>query len=305
MIDCHCDALYKMWLHQIDFEQDDRLDVNYQEWMQSPVQVQCFAIYIPPSVPAEATFTVAMQMIDIFFERIIAPYTNIIFIQKKEDIAQLAVNEKGAMLTLEGLDCIGAELYKLRTLLRLGVKMVGVSWNHANLVIDGIGEGRGAGLTNFGYEVIDLLNQYKIWTDLAHVSRRGFDQVIELAAFPIVSHANCYHICPHPRNLTDQQIQKLIKKNGLMGLTFVKEFVTNQPTATMQDLLLHMAHLLRLGGEQAVVFGSDFDGTDQYVTNLTSIKDYAELQRFLQGYFSPKQLTKMTEQNFLDLFPCS
>ncbi len=144
IIDCHCDALLKMWLHRVDFDNDIVLDVNFKKWMISPVKVQCFAIYVPEHIPSESKFIVALQMIDLFFEKIIEPYSHIHWIQKKSDIERLQANEKGAMLTLEGLDCVGSDLFKLRLLIKLGVKMIGMSWNNANLAVDGIGEIRGA-----------------------------------------------------------------------------------------------------------------------------------------------------------------
>ncbi|GAB2548314.1 dipeptidase [Gracilibacillus alcaliphilus] len=304
MIDCHCDALYKMWKYQLDFEQDDQLDVSYSKWIQSPVQVQCFAIFIPPDVPMEAKFAAALQMVDIFFEKIIKPYHNVHFIQTRQDLLQLKDTQKGAVLTLEGLDCIGADLYKLRILLHLGVKMVGLSWNHANIAVDGIEEERKAGLSRFGKEVIVLLNTAKVWTDLSHISTTGFYQALELADHVIVSHANSYSICPHQRNLTDQQVEAVAAKGGLIGVTFVKEFVTEQEKATIQHLFAHIRYLLQIAGEEALVFGSDFDGTDQFIEHVTSIEDYNYVLAYLSAHLSQKQLNQISWQNFVRVFPC-
>ncbi|MGP4040224.1 dipeptidase [Gracilibacillus sp. D59] len=303
IIDCHCDALFKMWSHHIDFDDGVFLDVNYQKWMESPVKVQCFAIYVPEHIPTEAKFSVALHMIDLFFEKIIKPFSNIQFIQTKEDIERLKPNERGAMLTLEGLDCIGAELYKLRILLRLGVKMIGMSWNQANLAVDGIGEPRGSGLSSLGRRVIQLANQQKVWVDLAHISEQGFDEAVELSDYLIVSHANSRSVCAHSRNLTEQQVRKIIDNNGLIGITFVENFVTTNNNATINDLLRHISYFLSAGGEDHLVFGSDFDGTDRFVDNLSSISQYSFLEAALKQRFSASIIQKISYQNFIKHFP--
>ncbi|MFD2657131.1 dipeptidase [Gracilibacillus thailandensis] len=303
IIDCHCDALSKMWLHQVDFDDDSVLDVNYQKWMQSPVKVQCFAIYIPEHTPTESKFAVALHMVDLFFEKIIKPFSNIRFVQTKEDIESLKPNEKGAMLTLEGLDCIGADLYKLRILLQLGVKMIGMSWNHANLAVDGIEEPRGSGISSLGRKVIELANQHKIWIDLAHISEQGFDEAVELSDHLIVSHANSRSVCAHSRNLTEQQVRKITNHNGLIGVTFVQYFVTVNHRATIDDLLRHISYFISVGAEDHLVFGSDFDGTDQFVENLSSINQYHCLQAAMKRKFPASIVEKISYQNFINHFP--
>ncbi len=303
IIDCHCDALLKMWLHRVDFDDDIVLDVNFKKWMISPVKVQCFAIYIPVHIPTESKFIVALQMIDLFFEKIIKPYSSIRWIQQKSDIEQLKVYEKGAILTLEGLDCIGKDLFKLRLLIKLGVKMIGMSWNNANLTVDGLGESRGAGLTDFGKEVIQLANLEKVWIDLAHISYQGFSDAVHLADHLIVSHANSRIVCDHERNLNDQQIQQVINNDGLIGITFVSQFVAEQGKATIENVLTHIQHILSLGGENNIVFGSDFDGTDQFTENLTGIEKFHFLKTALQQKYTNKQCEKIAYLNFVRHFP--
>ncbi|UOQ47805.1 membrane dipeptidase [Gracilibacillus caseinilyticus] len=292
----------KMWLYDTDFL-DQRLHVNYPRWMNSPAQVQCFAIYIPEHVPTEAKFTVALHMIDIFYERIIKPYRNIRIVQSVRDMESLELQEKGALLTLEGLDCIGYELFKLRTLIQLGVKMIGMSWNNPNLAVDGIGEQRGCGLTDLGRKVIELANQTKTWIDLAHISEQGFDEAVELADHIIVSHANSRVVMPHPRNLTDRQIQAIVAKDGLVGLTFVRDFVADKSVVTINDLFEHIHYFLQLGCENHLVFGSDFDGTDHLIDRVQSIEDYHFLQGKMRQTFPKGVNKKILFQNFLAHFP--
>ncbi|SER08413.1 membrane dipeptidase [Gracilibacillus ureilyticus] len=303
MIDCHCDALWKIWENQYDFHNDPRLAVNYSKWMDSNVKIQCFAIFVPPTVPSEAKFAAALQMTDIFFEKIIKPYPNVKLILNKRDIHGLEEAEKGAMLTVEGLDLIGYDLFKLRTLIRLGVRMIGLSWNVPNLVVDGIMESRGSGLTEFGRDVIQLANQERIWIDLAHASYKGFFDALEIAEYPIVSHANVHAVTQHPRNLDDQQILALINKEGLIGINFVREFVTDKNYANFEDLFLHINYLIESGLEDYIIFGSDFDGSDDLVDGLTSISDYPIFIDYLKKKLPQGVLNRITCDNFIKKSP--
>ncbi len=291
-----------MWSQQADFDSDSRLAVNMQRWIHSDVKVQCFAIFIPPEVPIESKFSVGLEMIDLFYEKIIAPYPKVQLIQNANDIRRLNDGEKGAMLTLEGLDLIGNDLFKLRTLIRLGVRMIGLSWNDANFVTDGILEKRGAGLTSFGEQVIALANQERIWIDLSHISYQGFFDAVAHAEYPVASHSNVKAIMNHPRNLDDKQIKAIVDKKGLIGINFVRYFLTTKATATTEDIIYHIQYLIQIGAENCVVFGSDFDGSDDLVDMPRTIDQYNKLITRLRYYFSDSMVNKIAFGNFFTNF---
>lgn len=90
IFDAHCDALMKLWMDRsLSFQNGQHLHVTFPALAEAKVKVQCFAIYIPENVPEEARFTVALEMIDIFFERIINRFPLIKFIRSKRDIDAL------------------------------------------------------------------------------------------------------------------------------------------------------------------------------------------------------------------------
>lgn len=208
------------------------------------------------------------------------------------------------MLTLEGCEAIGESLTQLRTLLRLGVRSVGLTWNDANMVADGAFEQRGGGLTKFGKEVVRLLNEQQCWTDVSHLSERAFWDVIELAQYPIASHSNAYTLCPHPRNLRDDQIQALIKKNGVIGVTFVPQFLRHDTqTTTVTDVLRHVDYICSLGGENHIGFGSDFDGIFETVDQLANVSHYTHFINELLKHFKEEQVRKFLFCNFYERIP--
>jgi membrane dipeptidase len=304
IFDAHCDVLYKMFMDQtIDFRKSSLLQVNGEQLLNTNAKVQCFAIYVPPQIHPDLMFSAALHMVDLFYEKVIKPNPFLKVITKSEEIDGLSDDEVGAILTLEGCDAIGKDLLKLKTLLRLGVTSVGLTWNNANDVADGALEERGGGLTQFGKEVVALLNESNTWCDVSHLSEKGFWDVIEWSNHPFASHSNCYSLCPHPRNLRNEQIKALIDRDSVIGVTFVPSFLSGQNSASITDVLRHLEQICELGGEDHVGFGSDFDGTEQIVIDLTSLKDYHLLINELQKYYTEIQVSKFTYLNMKKRYP--
>jgi membrane dipeptidase len=300
--DAHCDVLYKMFVdNKITFS-SDALHVTYEGLRKSGAKVQCFAIYIPEEVHPAMRFDAALAMVELFYERVLS-YPKMKLITNQEQLKALADDEIGAILTLEGCEPIGEDLVKLKTLLRLGVTSVGLTWNNANAVADGAKEPRGGGLTNFGRAVVHLLNEQNVWVDVSHLSEASFWDVIEIAKHPIASHSNAYSLCLHPRNLNDEQLKALFQKDGVVGVTFVPYFLNKDGDAHITDVLRHLEYICSLGGEKHVGFGSDFDGIEQTVKNLSSSNHYYNLIDELYKRYRSEQVDDFLYHNFASRYP--
>jgi membrane dipeptidase len=303
IFDAHCDVLLKLWSDKIDFDSEKELHISYSKLKDTGAKVQCFAIYIPESVKGAAKFQAALDMIDIFYQKIINQYEDIKLVLTKQDIENLKENEIGAILTLEGCDAIENDIVKLNTLYRLGVRSVGLTWNYANAVADGVLEDRASGLSNFGKEVVKSLHEKKIWTDVSHLAEKGFWDVMELSDYVIASHSNAKVLCNHPRNLTDEQIKALIKKNSVIGVTFVPFFLSKSPKVTIKDVLGHIEYICALGGEKHIGFGSDFDGILLNVKGLENYRGYVKLIDTLLNHYSEETVQDFCFNNFKNNVP--
>ncbi|WP_108669324.1 dipeptidase [Peribacillus acanthi] len=303
IFDAHCDVLMKMFLNpNLSFHNSEDLHLTNNQLISTGSKVQCFAIYIPERIHPSMRFHAALTMIEHFYENIVKT-PNMKLVKSKRDIDLLEENEIGAVLTLEGCDCIGEDLLKLKTLLRLGVSSVGLTWNHSNAIADGILEPRGGGLTAFGHKVVSLLEETNTWCDVSHLSVRGFWDVMEYDLRTIASHSNCHSICSNPRNLNDEQITHLIKKDSVMGITFVPEFLVSNGVASITDVIKHIDHVCSLGGENHLGFGSDFDGIDKVVMGLERYQGYARLMEELYKHYTTNQVDKFLFNNFTKRFP--
>lgn len=302
IFDAHCDVIWKLWEKkcQVSFKNDNNLHVTLHKLKQANAKIQCFAIYVPEKVPMEQRFDTVLEMIEIFYREILDKHPEMKLITTKHDSQILKDGEIGALLSLEGCDAIGTNIARLRILHRLGVRSVGLTWNYSNPVADGVLESRGAGLSNFGKKVVKTLNEYHLWTDVSHLSEKGFWDVMDLAHHPIASHSNALSLHHHPRNLTDEQIKALVLKDGMIGITFYPPFITDTKPAQITHILRHVDYVCSLGGEKSIGFGSDFDGIDETVEQLDSYADYQNLVNELLKYYKEEQVKGFLFSNFLD-----
>jgi membrane dipeptidase len=146
--------------------------------------------------------------------------------------------------------------------------------------------------------MVRFLNEKNMWTDVSHLCEKAFWDVIEAAHHPIASHSNAYSICPNPRNLKNNQIETLIKKDSVIGITFVPPFLNKKGSAELTDIVRHLEHICSLGGEDHVGFGSDFDGISETVKGLSCYHQYENLIGTLQRYYSDRQVKKFLYENF-------
>ena len=110
-------------------------------------------------------------------------------------------------------------------------------------------------------------------------------------------------ICPHPRNLKDDQIHALLKKGGVIGVTFVPQFLTAQPIASIADILKHIDYIAGIGGENQMGLGSDFDGIDETVNQLSSYREYHLLVNELVKHYSARLVKGILYENFSRNYP--
>ena len=119
-----------------------------------------------------------------------------------------------AVLSLEGGEGIYS-LSALRNYHRLGVKIAALTWNYSNHIASGALESdENRGLTDFGKTVVAEMNKIGMLIDVSHLNRKSFYDIAKVTKMPIVATHSCSDfICPHKRNLTDEQF-KIIKNSG-------------------------------------------------------------------------------------------
>lgn len=303
VIDGHCDVLYKMYNNeQIDIHSQQHLDATLQGMQEVGMLMQSFAIYISEHIDGP-DFTVILDYIDLFHDKILST-NSFHFIQTKRDLIYATEHQKiGAFLTLEGADALQGNFTHLRTMHRLGVRSIGLTWNYSNWAADGVWEPRQGGLTLKGRELVKSCNELGIILDVSHLTEQGFWELNELSKRPfIASHSNVKPLCNHPRNLTDDQIEAIIKNDGIIGITFVPDFLNDSKDATIDDVIRHLDYVCSLGGERNVAFGSDFDGIDTWVKGLERTEHYVALRDALLEHFDEKKVEHFLWKNWYEFY---
>ena len=121
------------------------------------------------------------------------------------------------------------------------------------------------GLSAFGAQMVELLNERKVLVDLAHISARGFWSACDAHAKDtpfVVTHTGVSGVYRHWRNLDDDQIRAVARSGGVVGIMYHAPFLGDRPWAgRAATIARHIAHVLRVAGEDTPALGSDWDGS--------------------------------------------
>jgi membrane dipeptidase len=159
-----------------------------------------------------------------------------------------------------------------------GVGIAQMAYNTQNLCATGCYESVDRGLSDFGHEIVAEMNRVGIMCDLSHVGSKSSDDVIRAAKKPV-----CYsHVCPsalkkHPRNKADAEIKFIVERGGFVGVTMFPPFLAKGNSATVDDYVAAIEHVIKIAGEDSVGVGTDFtqDQDQRFFDWLTHDKGYA------------------------------
>lgn len=175
--------------------------------------------------------------------------------------AALLGGQVGFLLHLEGARALGEgpeAADRLAAFHALGLRSLQLTWNGGNAFAAGVSVEPPHGLTVAGRRLVAECGRLGILLDVAHLSEPSFWDVLDFARGPVIaSHANARALCPHRRNLTDEQVSALAATGGLVGVVFVSDFI-DEEAATLDALVDHVDHLVALAGIDAVGVGTDY-----------------------------------------------
>ena len=179
------------------------------------------------------------------------------------------------------VDVTDCDVHKIETVSGWGVRLLNPVWNRANVLSGTNAEEPERGLSAEGRDFIHVLEEDEIYPDVSHLSDAGFWDLVRMAKRPIVaSHSNARAVCPHRRNLTDDQFRAIRDLGGVVGLNLYLDFV-GQPT--MDALAAHVEHFLNLNGEKTVCLGGDLDGCEALAAGMTGMQDAPKLYDALKA----------------------
>jgi membrane dipeptidase len=305
------------------------------------VGAQFWSIYVPGEVKDSGYARIQLEQFDIA-RRFIARYPDRLTLAlTADDIGrEFKRGRVASLLGMEGGHVIENSLGVLRAYYDLGARYMTLTHNvtldWADAALD---SARHNGLTDFGREVVREMNRLGMLVDLSHVSPATMSDALDVTQAPVIfSHSSARALTEHPRNVPDSILQRLPKNGGVVMVTFVPAFVSNEvaqyekreeeetkritmevadtaevrrrmeawtaanprPQATLAQVADHIEHVRKVAGVDHVGLGSDFDGITNVPVGLEDVSTFPQLfAELIRRGWSDDDLKKLAGRNLL------
>ncbi|MCQ2554691.1 MAG: dipeptidase [Clostridia bacterium] len=309
-MDMHCDTITIMYQYGGELKKNS-YHIDIEKMKKGECLLQNFAVFTDIT-KNNSSYT--RDNVRFFHSEMEKNRDSIRQVLKFSDIKE---NEKNglisAMLTLEDSGIIDNDLRNMEWFYNEGVRMMTLTWNYYN----GIGypnfdprtgnmydTDSEHGLTKFGFDAVEYMEELGIIPDVSHLSDKGFYDVLSCTKKPFVaSHSNGRALSTAARNLTDDMIRKLAERGGVTGLNYYSNFLKDggEDYTTLDQMVKQAKHIVNIGGTDVIGLGSDFDG----ITSKLEIKDCSGMQMLydaLKKEFTESEIEKIFYKNVLRVY---
>lgn len=271
---------------------------------------QIFGVVVNPKLSLEKRKQAAIEMIERVRAGIEANPDKIGLAKDYSDYQTL--RKKGlmaGMIGIEGAHCLGGEVDQLKRMKALGAVYISFAHLTANEACrpNRDIEHTREGLSSFGFELIEAVEEQSIIFDMAHINEKGMFDILENRQKKeqpiIVSHTGIKGVYDHWRNLTDKQIKAIADTDGVIGIMYQSNFLTNSIFSEIDIIIEHYRYVKKLVGARHLALGSDFDGGVIPPRPIRGIEDLALLTaKFLEAGFTEEEVIGILGENFLRVF---
>lgn len=173
------------------------------------------------------------------------------------------------MLGLEGAQPLEGNLNNLQEFYNIGVRYIGLAHFYDNEFAGSAHGMEKGGLTPLGKQLIKKMDSLHILIDLAHSSQQTINDVFALHEGPVlVSHTGIKGVCDNQRNLSDEHLQEIGRRNGLVGIGLWETAVCGKDAAATAKSIRYVADKI---GVDKVALGSDWDGSIEAHFDVTGL----------------------------------
>lgn len=328
-IDMHCDTL-SILLEEKDLRLDrNRLSVDIGRLRDADAVAQFFACYVNAADFCEKS---AVGRTGDLWDQAYGKALDMVLLARHAENAEFGIacscgdvlrmeREKrvAGILTVEEGGVLNGCHERLDALYDCGIRLITLTWNYENCIGSPNSRERNVnekGLTPFGIETVERMNELGIVVDVSHLSDGGFWDCIRHSRKPVAaSHSNARTLCPHPRNLTDEMLHALGENGGVVGVNFYGAFLRpaggggsqkdgkealKAGGAGITDIVRHIRYMMDRAGEDAVALGTDFDGFDRDAlpAGIKGVQDMDLLwDEMKRAGFTERQIEKTAYEN--------
>jgi membrane dipeptidase len=232
----------------------------------------------------------ALKNLEEWQNRIKENSNRLILASSAEDFNSAKKEEKVAvMLGFQNSTIVENSIDNLDTLYQAGTRWMQLTYNERNLLGDGCTERTNAGLSDFGIEVVERMNELGIIVDLSHCGVQTTNDGIKFSkSGASINHSMCEALHKnHPRAKTDEQIRAMADKGGVIGIICLGYMIGPNlgKETTLETYVDHIEHAVKVGGIDHVGLGSDFAIQGLEATGATRDNWYVpRLTRFKPSY---------------------
>lgn len=303
---------------------------------------QFWSVYVSPDQPESESVQQTMEQID-FVYRMIENYPqHFALALTADEIEQVFSDGKiASLIGMEGGHSIGNSLRVLRQFYNLGARYMTITHSATlDWADSSTDDPLNNGLSKFGEEVIREMNRLGMLVDLSHVSPQTMKDAIRVSEAPVIfSHSSARAISDHPRNVPEDVLHLVKENRGIVMITFVPSFVSQelrdyyakesahrakleylyigrpdrveeemeawyaantQPEATLEQVADHIDHIRDLIGIDYIGIGGDYDGITSLPVGLEDVTTYPDLfAELLRRGYTEEELKKIAGLNIL------
>jgi membrane dipeptidase len=215
----------------IDTDLKGKTHSDLDRWKQGGLDAQLFSIWCDGS--KKDPFLYANRQLDTLDAVVNRNPGKIVKVANSRELMRVVRHHKiAAMAGVEGGHMIEDDINKLDSFYKRGVRYMTLTWNNspgwASSAFDETFKKdlTRKGLTDLGKQVVQRMNSLGMIVDISHVGEQTFSDVIQISTKPIIaSHSSVYNLCPHQRNLKDEQIRAIAKNGGVIQINFYSGFL--------------------------------------------------------------------------------
>lgn len=246
LVDTHNDIPSASIEKKVTFDTDlkGKTHSDLQRMKDGGVDVQFFSIFCGPEQAKPFDYANReMDSVDAWINR------NPNKMMAVKNIADLnkAINENkiASLMGVEGGHMIEDDIKKLEHFYNRGARYLTLTWNNstswATSAADETTLGstlQHKGLSELGKQIVRRMNELGMMIDVSHIGEQTFKDALAITTKPVIaSHSNVYALCPHRRNLKDDQILAIAKNGGVIQLNFYAGFVDSNYEKNMSNFL--------------------------------------------------------------------